>query len=281
MREEVGGVGRGQIFVHRRFIVGWLVCFGVLSGLLSGCLTTVSSEREVDPVGLAAAVRDVGLDSMRQGNYAMAIRTLQEAQRQNPNDPKTYAGLGEAYRSKGLLAEAEVNFLLALETDPDPQSEDRQNATLTLAAVYIQLEQYPDAEVLCQILIDDPTYASPWIALTNRGWAQYKSGQFGEARSSYEEALDFRSDYAVAHFNLGILDQEQGRWLDSIHQLDLVTDSNQMSLAAQAEAHFRIGEIYMTLGRRDKAVLHFKSSNEKAPESESGGKSHSYLEMLL
>jgi tetratricopeptide (TPR) repeat protein len=261
--------------------LGRLLVLWVLSGFLSGCLTTVSSEHKVDPVGLAAAVRDVGLDYMRQGNYAMAIRTLQEAQRQNPNDPKTYSGLGEAYRSKGLLAEAEVNFLLALETDPNPQSVNRQNATLTLAAVYIQLEQYPDAEVLCQILIDDPTYASPWIALSNRGWAQYKSRRFQEARSSYEQALDFRSDYAVAHFNLGILDQEQGRWLDAIDQLDLVTDSKQMSLAAQAEAHFRIGEIYMTLSRRDKAVLHFKAANEKAPESESGEKSYSYLETLL
>jgi type IV pilus assembly protein PilF len=261
--------------------LGGLLGLWLLSGFLSGCVTTVSSEREVDPVALAAAVRDVGLDYVRQGNYPMAIRTLQDAQRQNPNDPRTYSGLGEAYRSKGLLAEAEANFLLALETDPNPQSADRQNATLNLSAVYIQLEQYPEAEALCQILIDDPTYASPWIALTQRGWVQNRSGRFQEARSSYVEALDFRSDYALAHFNLGILDQEQGRWLDAIYQLDLVTDSKQMSLPAQAEAHFRIGEIYMTLGRRDKAVLHFKAANEKAPESESGAKSHSYLELLL
>jgi type IV pilus assembly protein PilF len=276
--DEAGGV---RAIASRGSALGRLLGVWVLSGLLSGCLTTVSSEPEVDPVALAAAVRDVGLDYNRQGRYAMAIRTLQEAQRQNPNDPMTYAGLGEAFWSKGRLVEAEANFLLALETDPNPQSANRQNATLSLTGVYIQLEQYPDAEVLCRVLIDDPTYASPWIALTQLGWAQYKSGQFREARLSYEEAVDFRSDYALAHFNLGILDQEQGRWLDAIQQLDLVADSNQMSLAAQAEAHFRIGEIYMTLGRRDKAILNFKAAKEKAPDSESGAKSQSYLKMLL
>jgi tetratricopeptide (TPR) repeat protein len=280
MRETQGSAGSWLSRTYRPF-GALLAAFCAVCALGTGCLTTVSSEPEVDPIAKAASVRNVGLDYVRQGNYAMAIRTLQDAQRQNPSDPLTYYGLGEAFRSKGLLPEAEANLLLSLENSPSPQATDYQTATLTLAAVYIQMERYPEAEVLCQILIDDPTYARPWVALTNRGWAQYKSGQFGEARSSYEEALDFRSDYAVAHFNLGILDQEQGRWLDSIHQLDLVTDSNQMSLAAQAEAHFRIGEIYMTLGRRDKAVLHFKAANEKAPESESGAKSHSYLELLL
>jgi hypothetical protein len=37
----------------------------------------------------------------------------------------------------------------------------------------------------------------------------------------------------------------------------------------------------MTLGRRDKAILNFKAAKEKAPDSESGAKSQSYLKMLL
>jgi len=258
-----------------------LAAFCAVCALGAGCLTTLSSEPEVDPIALAASIRNVGSDYLRQGKYAMAIRTLQDAQRQNPSDPVTYYSLGEAFRSKGLLPEAEANLLLSLEKSPNPQDPNYQEATLTLATVYIQMERYPEAEVLCQILIDDPTYARPWIALTNRGWAEYKSGRFLEAQASYEEALDFRSDYALAHFNLGQLDQAQSRWLSAIRQLELASESKQLSPLAQAEAHFRMGEIYITLDRKDKAVEEFRAATEKAPQDKWGTDSRTYLDMLL
>jgi len=280
MRETQGPAGSWLSRTYRPF-GALLAAFCAVCALGTGCLTTVSSEPEVDPIAKAASVRNVGLDYVRQGNYAMAIRTLQDAQRQNPSDPLTYYGLGEAFRSKGLLPEAEANLLLSLENSPSPQATDYQTATLTLAAVYIQMERYPEAEVLCQILIDDPTYARPWVALTNRGWAEYMSGRFLEAQASYEEALDFRSDYAPAHFNLGKLDQSQSRWLSAIRQLELASESKQMSPRAQAEAHFRMGEIYITLDLKDKAVEQFRAAGEKAPAAKWGIDSRTYLDMLL
>ena len=280
MREMHGPVGNWRSRTYRPFW-GMLAALCTVCGLGTGCLTTVSSEPEVDPIAKAASIRNVGSDYLRQGKYAMAIRTLQDAQRQNPSDPVTYFSLGEAFRSKGLLPEAEANLLLSLEKFPNSQDPNYQEATLTLATVYIQMERYPEAEVLCQILIDDPTYARPWIALTNRGWAEYKSGRFPEAQASYEEALDFRSDYALARFNLGQLDQAQSRWLSAIRQLELASESKQLSPIAQAEAHFRMGEIYITLGRKDKAIEHFRAAEEKAPQNKWGTDSRTYLEMLL
>jgi tetratricopeptide (TPR) repeat protein len=235
----------------------------------------------VDPIALAAAIRDLGLDQLRQGNYSMAIRKLQRAELKNPEDPLVYYGLGEAFRRKGLLAEAEVNLLKSLELSPDPHAQSYQLAVLTLSVLYIQEERYEEAVVLCQVLIDDPTYERPWTALTNRGWAQYKSEQFEAARVSYQEALGYRSTYAVAHFNLGILEQERGRWLDAVRQLDLAAKSREMSSEARSEAYFRLGEIYMTLGRKDEAIEKFGLAIEKAPDGEWAEKSRSRLEVLL
>jgi tetratricopeptide (TPR) repeat protein len=152
---------------------------------------------------------------------------------------------------------------------------------LTLAVVYIQLGRYGEAEVLCQVLIDDPTYERPWVALTNLGWAQYKAGRLQEAQASYEEALDFRSSYVVAHFNLGILKQDEGHWVEAIRQLELAVKGEQMAPDGLAEANFRMGEIYMTLGRRDRALEHFEIAAEKSPDGEWGEQSRSYLELLL
>ncbi|MCS5636931.1 MAG: tetratricopeptide repeat protein, partial [Myxococcota bacterium] len=154
-------------------------------------------------------------------------------------------------------------------------------ANFRMGEIYIKMERYAEAEVLFQSLIDDATYGQPWAALTNLGWAQFKSGRFEEARASYEEALDFRSSYVVAHFNLGILSQEQGRWMEAIRQLELAVKGGQMAPDALAEANFRMGEIYMTLGRRDRAFEHFEIATKKSPDSEWGEQSRSYLELLL
>jgi tetratricopeptide (TPR) repeat protein len=266
--------------VHETAILGLLVAVFLWLPVVSGCVTT-SSEPKVDPIALAAAVRDVGLDQLRRGNNAMAIRKLREAELKNPVDPLTFAGLGEAFRRKGLLVEAEENYLLSLELSPDPHAQSHQRAVQTLAVIYIQLGRYGEAEVLCQVLIDDPTYERPWAALTNLGWAQFKAGRLQEAEASYEEALDFRSSYVVAHFNLGILKQDQGHWVEAIRQLELAVKGEQMAPDGLAEANFRMGEIYMTLGRRDRALEHFEIAAEKSPDGEWGEQSRSYLELLL
>jgi len=281
MEKSIGTARRARgIFLLRSFS-GPLAAILVSFLVLSGCWTTTSSEPEVDPIALAGAIRDLGLDQLRQGNYSMAIRKLQRAELKNPEDPLVYYGLGEAFRRKGLLAEAEVNLLKSLELSPDPHAQSYQLAVLTLSVLYIQEERYEEAVVLCQVLIDDPTYERPWTALTNRGWAQYKSEQFEAARVSYQEALGYRSTYAVAHFNLGILEQERGRWLDAVRQLDLAAKSREMSSEARSEAYFRLGEIYMTLGRKDEAIEKFGLAIEKAPDGEWAEKSRSRLEVLL
>lgn len=281
MEKSIGTARTARGISLLRSFSGPLAAISVSFLVLSGCWTTTSSEPEVDPIALAGAIRDLGLDQLRQGNYSMAIRKLQRAELKNPEDPLVYYGLGEAFRRKGLLAEAEVNLLKSLELSPDPHAQSYQLAVLTLSVLYIQQERYEEAVVLCQVLIDDPTYERPWTALTNRGWAQYKSEQFEAARVSYQEALGYRSTYAVAHFNLGILEQEQGRWLEAVRQLDLAAKSREMSSEARSEAYFRLGEIYMTLGRKDEAIEKFGLAIEKAPDGEWAEKSRSILEVLL
>lgn len=281
MEKSIGTARTARGILLLRSFSGPLAAILVSFLVLSGCWTTTSSEPEVDPIALAGAIRDLGLDQLRQGNYSMAIRKLQRAELKNPEDPLVYYGLGEAFRRKGLLAEAEVNLLKSLELSPDPHAQSYQLAVLTLSVLYIQQERYEEAVVLCQVLIDDPTYERPWTALTNRGWAQYKSEQFEAARVSYQEALGYRSTYAVAHFNLGILEQEQGRWLEAVRQLDLAAKSREMSSEARSEAYFRLGEIYMTLGRKDEAIEKFGLAIEKAPDGEWAEKSRSILEVLL
>lgn len=282
MRGTVFGPGGQRLIAHERRQGRRLGLLLLLLALLpGGCVTTSSSAPEIDPEGLAAAVRDVGLDYLRQGNSAMAIRELQKSLLDNPDDPLTYLGLAAAYRSKGLIDLAEQNALRSLELGTDPHAANYQLAVLTLATIYVQQERYQEARVQCQILIDDPTYASPWVPLTTRGWAEFKTAQFEEARISYLEALDYRPGYELAHFNLGILEQSEKRWRDAVAHLQAAVESGRMSPDALAEAHYRLGEVYMTLGRRDKAIAQFELALEESPEGKWGVEARSYLDLLL
>jgi type IV pilus assembly protein PilF len=259
--------------------LGVLILVLLLALLSSGCASTTSKER-ADEIALAAAIRDVGIDHLAQGRTARSIRKLDEARLKNPKDPVTYLWLGEAYRRKGMLERAEENFVRALELSPDKTSFDHQETVLNLAALHIQMKRYEEAIVGCDLLIADPTVSTPWRALTNRGWAQYKLGRDDEARESYEEALDFHPNYSPAQFNLGILEQKELHMVEAIRRFEQAIEGQRMGPDAVAEANYRIAEIYVTLGRRGKAIEHFTMAMEVSPYGDWASQSKSYLELL-
>lgn len=252
----------------------------LLAVVVSGCAHRASVPPKPDSARVAASIRDVGIDLLNQGRTAMAIRKLNQAIGENPSDPISYLSLGEAYRRKGMLEEAEVNLLRSLTLNKDPHDYNRQETVLNLSALYIQLGRYEEARQQCEQLIDDPTFATPWRALTNRGWAEYKLGDFGLARLSFEQALEFHPRYAPAHLNLGLLDQKERRWIAALQHYEQAADPKKMPPSAVAEANFHIAEVYVSMGQREKAIAHFGMALERSPYGKWGEQSQSYLELL-
>jgi Tfp pilus assembly protein PilF len=75
-----------------------LLCVG------SGCMQVVNSSRaqtDKAQVEQAMARRDLGLDHLKKGKNALALRELKFADELNPNDPETLLWLGEGYRRQG------------------------------------------------------------------------------------------------------------------------------------------------------------------------------------
>lgn len=244
-----------------------------LAGSLPACVTT-TNEPPLDVKRQAEATRNVGVDHLSSGRTAMAIRELRHARELDPEDPVTELWLGEAYRRKGRLEEAESHLLRSLEIDPEAQE-----TRLNLSGLYIQMKKYEPAIEQAQVLIDEPTFPAPWRALANRGWAQLKLGRNGAARASFEEALDYRPRYWRAHLNLGILDVMEGHRGDAIDRFQRVLEL-QPGYSAQAETYFRLGEIYVALGQRRQAVEHFEVALDRSPHGRWGEKSQEYLDLL-
>jgi type IV pilus assembly protein PilF len=260
----------GSVRSRRRSATALLLLF-----LPLGCATPsiTPEQREVDH-RIAEAKRNVGIDYLANGRTPMAIRELQQAHQLDPDDPATIHWLGEAYRRRGLLDKALEHFEKALELMPRDS-----DLLLNLTGLYIQLKRFPEAIETSQTLIDDPTFSAPWKAFTNRGWAELQLGYTPEARASLEEALAFQPAYWPARLNLGILENQEGRRLQAIVNFEKVLERN-LGRSVEAETNYRLGEAYVSLGRRDKAVECFKIAAETAPYERWGQQSEEYLRVL-
>jgi type IV pilus assembly protein PilF len=243
-----------------------------------GCATTgdddAASRISAADESRARAHQSVGANHLREGRVPLAIRELRASEELNPGDRWTQLTLAEAYRQKGLNADAEKHLKKALEIDPA-----FQEARLTLSGLYIQLERYPEAIAEAQALIDDPTYPQPWTALTNKGWALMQLKRREEARTALSTALDYNERYWRAHLNLGILDSEEAKRIDAIVHFERVLELTPGPLGT-AEANFRIAEIYVSLGNRKQALEHLVAATSQRPSGSWGKRSEDYLKRL-
>jgi Tfp pilus assembly protein PilF len=222
----------------------------------------------------ARAHHSVGATHLREGRVALAIRELRAAEQLNPRDKWTQLTLAEAYRRKNLGADAERHLKKALVVDPA-----FQEARLTLSGLYIQNERYPEAIAEAELLIDDPTFPKPWEALVNKGYALMLLRRRTEARQALELALEYHDRYWRAHLNLGILDEEEGKRLEAMERFERVLKLGAGPLAS-AEVNYRMAEIYLSLGNRDRAVEHLVAASSQRPSGAWGKRSEDTLKAL-
>ena len=218
--------------------------------------------------------QSIGVAHLQDGRVPLAIRELRSAEKLNPASKWIQLALAEAYRRRGLVDDAEVHLLTAMVIDPEFQA-----GRLTLSGLYIQTERHAEAIEHTRILIDDPTFPRPWLALTNQGYAEMKLGRREAARLSLEQAIAYHDRYWRAILNLGILDSEEGKPLDAIERLELVAELAPGPFGV-AEANYRMAEIYVGFGNRDRAIVHFAEAAAQRPSGNWGKRSEDYLKRL-
>ncbi len=259
----------------------WWIALAALLILVAGplgCMSPVPdpeelSEREKQ-FDQARARRDLGIDYLAKGQNAIALRELTFSIDQNPNDPVTLLWLGEGYRRQGHDAKALDAMKRAIELRPS-----YRDAHNNLSAFYLQLERWEEAITHAQVLIDDPLYSRPWMAFSNRGWAQYNLGLIDKARESLEMALEFRADFWPAALNLGILEREAGNTLKAVKYFQRVI-AHPVGSTPRAEASFRVAQILVSMGHREKAIRYFTASVKSDPEGQWGADARDYLKIL-
>lgn len=261
-------------------IAAGLILLGLLFGL-GGCATSQTVDEESSSPSKAQARRDLGVDYLSTHKTAMAIRELRASLEEDPSDPVAHLWLGEAYRRKGQTEEARQAFETAAKYAAERRDiQTEQDARLNLSAILSQMGRYNEALPHCEALSVDPTFTSPWRPLTNCGWALIHLGRYDDAREHLIQALDYFPSYGPALLDLGILETKQGHTLAAVTALKKAIASSRLSGAGRAEANFRLGEIFVSLGDREKAVAHFRAAVETGPMLEWGSQSQAYLDLL-
>jgi Tfp pilus assembly protein PilF len=255
---------------HTRFLA--LLALIALAGL-PGCATD-APKTGADDAKKAVSRLDIGADHLARGRNALALREFLAAERLDPLNPRIQYALGEAYLAQAKQTESEAHYRKALEIDPE-----YHDAWLSLSALLIIQKRYAEAAQACQLLVDDPTYPTPWSALANLGFAQFKLGNLTAAREALEKAREYNEKYVPATLSLAQVEVQEGRRLDALAllrgALEIKAGPN-----IDSELNYRIAEIYVSLGRREEAMGHLTTAVAQAPQGFWGKRSQEYLKLL-
>jgi Tfp pilus assembly protein PilF len=244
------------------------------AALAMGCATTASIAEEEATAKRARSHFDIGVDHLNNGRTEMGLREFLAATALAPRNAQYQHVLGATYAQKEHFVEAEKHLRRAIEIAPE-----YHDARFNLSVLLIGLGRFEEARVEADRLYADPTFPGPWRALSNRGWAEYRLGRVEEARATFALTRKFNPVYWPALLNLGILESEQGRRPEAIQLYEAVL-AQRPGPAAEAEVNFRLGEIYVSLGKRSRAVEYLTAAVVKAPSGRWGKKSEEALKLL-
>jgi type IV pilus assembly protein PilF len=264
-----------EMLRNRRLGTFWALLAATLLFALPGCgIKQEREERAEQNARRANSHFNIAVDHQDNGRVELALRELLTAHRLDPENPKILHGLGIAYLQKGKEAEAEKYIKRAVVIRPD-----YQEARYNLSTLYMRQGRFEECITQSQILYDDPTFAEPWRALANWGWSSYQLGRVEEGRSQLSHALDYNTRYWPAVLDLGILESEQGNKMEAIGYFEQVLTLGP-DASTTAEANYRLGEIYVSQGKRRQAIEVLRTAVVKAPSDPWGKKSEEYLRRL-
>lgn len=201
----------------------------------------------------------------------MALREFHQAAELAPNRADIQDALAQAYYLKQAYPEAEQHFLKAIELDPKNGQYENN-----LAALYLNQQRWDEAIRHFLKAARNLFFASPEIALTGAGFANYQKGNYVDAIGLYREAITRNPRYAQAYLRLG----------DAYYAMDkteLAAAEYRKALEQfpeYTEAHYRLGVTYLKLRQPEKAKKEFQAVLRDAPDSDFASQSSNYLKLL-
>ncbi len=187
----------------------------VAMGLMFACTGSQSYVSHAEKKKQSDALRNLGEAHMLSGNYTAALSKLLEAKELNPESPYIYDDLGLVYIAKGRPDLAIQNFEKALEIKPDYTP-----ALNNLGTAYLARQEWDTAISIFKKINNDLLYATPYMPMSNIGWAYYNKKRYNLAKKYYLEALKMEPKFVPALRGLGLTYIALGEYSQAIKTLE-------------------------------------------------------------
>lgn len=189
----------------------------------------------------------LGVELLRHWTFDAAIREFQAGEARFPESARMRLGLGAAFFGAGKYAEAVPVFADLLKADG---TNHLYAELLGMSCTAVSVDATPRCSELVTYAQSHPedarvsTYAASQLAE-----AKGNDEQTSLARKLLENAIRHNPDLADAHYELGLLRQNQSDWAGSIPDLETA-----LRLKPDfAKAHYRLALAYYRAGRRSDA----------------------------
>jgi len=142
---------------------------------------------------------------LEQGKYEIALDKLQKALEIDPRSTSAHTVMAVLYERIGNDELASTYYKRAAELSP------KAGATNNNYGTYLcHKGQYPEADALFQRALEDPFYATPALALANRGTCAMTWGKTELAEESFRKAIQIQPDQAESLFRLAEILAKKG-----------------------------------------------------------------------
>jgi tetratricopeptide (TPR) repeat protein len=173
-----------------------------------------------------------------------------EITRDPPIAPDTRFAAGQLAESRGAFAQAAEQYRQALRNNPK-----HLPALYRLGVVYAELKKFPEAIETWKkyaAATDDSA-----AAYSNLGFSYELARRPEEAESAYRRGIAQDSTHVACRVNYGLMLVRRGRVGEGRLQLQAVL--------SEAEAHYNVGSVYESLGRREQAKAEYARALELDP----------------
>ncbi len=204
------------------------------------------------------ALRNLGEEYYKQGDYTSALKELLKAEALYPDDAFLQNDLGLTYKAKKRLDLAAKHFKKALEIKPDYAP-----AKNNLGTVYLDKKEWDTAIKYFKEVSENMLYATPHLAMANLGWAYYNKKQYTLSETYYLKALDLDPKFINAQRGLGLTYIALGRIDEAVKILErAVKDYPKVALL-----YDDLAKVYVLSHDYDKALDAYHKVIEIAPDS--------------
>jgi len=230
----------------------------IILGIVAICTMSCAANQHVKKKQ-GEALRNLGEVYLNQGDYTAALKEFLKAKSLYPDDPFLHYDLGLAYKAKKKLDLAGQHFKKAIKLKPDYAP--AQNG---LGTVYLDKQEWDIAIQYFKAAQNNLLYATPYIPLSNLGWAYYNKKAYEHAERYYLKALEIAPKFINALRGLGLTYMAMGKVPEGIE----ILESALKAYPRMALLYFDLATAYTLLHDYESALNAYNKVNELAPKSD-------------